>query len=56
MDDSELGWMQIGNDISGEVAYDVSGMYVSLSVDGKEKLWLSTLIIGIMKAGIGLIK
>jgi hypothetical protein len=56
MDDSELGWMQIGKDIGGEVAYDVSGMHVSLSTDGKVKLWLSTLLIGIMKAGIGLIK
>ena len=52
MDDSELGWMQIGKDIGGEVAYDVSGMHVSLSTDGKVKLWLSTLPIGKMKAGM----
>jgi hypothetical protein len=25
MDDSELGWMQIGKNIGREVAYDVSG-------------------------------
>ena len=28
------------------------GMYVFLSTDGKVKLWLSTLLIGIMKAGM----
>ncbi len=32
--DSEFGWMQLGNNINGEVAYDDSGGSVSLSADG----------------------
>jgi hypothetical protein len=32
--DSESGWMQLGNDIEGEVAGDESGYSVSLSADG----------------------
>jgi hypothetical protein len=32
--DSESGWMQLGDDIDGEAAYDFSGYSVSLSADG----------------------
>ncbi len=34
MDDSVSGWMQLGDDIDGEAAYDNSGWSVSLSADG----------------------
>jgi hypothetical protein len=34
MDDSVSGWIQLGDDIDGEVAYDNSGWSVSLSADG----------------------
>ncbi len=34
IDDSVSGWMQIGDDINGEAAYDGSGQPVSLSADG----------------------
>ncbi|KAL3811919.1 hypothetical protein ACHAXA_002536 [Cyclostephanos tholiformis] len=34
MDDSQADWIQIGNDIDGEAAYDYSGVSVSLSADG----------------------
>ena len=33
MDDSVSGWMQLGNNINGESAYDNSGCSVSLSAD-----------------------
>ncbi len=32
--DSESGWMQLGDDINGEAAYDNSGYSVSLLLDG----------------------
>ena len=35
MEDSKSVWMQIGEDIDGEAAYDTSGVSVSLSADGK---------------------
>ena len=35
MDDSESGWMQLGEDIDGEAFEDYSGVSVSLSADGK---------------------
>ena len=35
MDDSKSSWMQIGEVIDGDAAYDVSGWSVSLSADGK---------------------
>jgi hypothetical protein len=31
---SESGWMQLGDDINGEAAYDNSGYSVSLLLDG----------------------
>jgi hypothetical protein len=34
IDDSVSGWMQIGDDINGDAAYDGSGQPVSLSADG----------------------
>jgi hypothetical protein len=34
MDGSVSGWMQLGDDINGEAAYDNSGWSVSLSADG----------------------
>ncbi len=34
MEDSESVWKQIGEDIDGEAAYDLSGWSVSLSADG----------------------
>jgi len=34
MDDSVSGWMQLGDDVDGEAAYDTSGFSVSLSADG----------------------
>ena len=33
-DDSISGWIQLGDDIDGEAAYDKSGFSVSLSADG----------------------
>ncbi len=33
-DDSISGWIQLGDDIDGEAAYDASGFSVSLSADG----------------------
>jgi hypothetical protein len=36
MDDSEMNWIQIGNDIEGEAASDLSGYLVSLSADGNK--------------------
>ena len=35
IDDSGLSWLQVGEDIDGEAAYDYSGVSVSLSADGK---------------------
>jgi hypothetical protein len=32
--DSESGWMQLGDNIDGEAAYDMSGYSVSLSANG----------------------
>jgi hypothetical protein len=34
MDDSEFDWIQLGDDINGEAAYDYLGFSVSLSADG----------------------
>ena len=34
MEDSKSVWKQIGKDIKGEVAYDYSGVSVSLSANG----------------------
>ena len=34
MDDSVSGWIQLGNSINGEAAYDNSGWSVSLLADG----------------------
>ncbi|KAL3811595.1 hypothetical protein ACHAXA_002723 [Cyclostephanos tholiformis] len=36
IDDSKSDWIQIGNDIDGEAAYDVSGGSVSLSANGNK--------------------
>ncbi len=36
MDDTESKWIQIGNDIVGEGAYDNAGYSVSLSADGNK--------------------
>ena len=35
MEDFKSVWMQIGEDIDGEAAYDTSGVSVSLLADGK---------------------
>jgi hypothetical protein len=36
MDESEPNWIQIGDDIDGEAAWDLSGTSVSLSADGNK--------------------
>jgi hypothetical protein len=36
MDDSESGWIQLGNDIDGEAGGDRSGWSISLSADGRQ--------------------
>lgn len=36
MDDAESNWIQIGDDIDGEAAWDLSGTSVSLSADGNK--------------------